>query len=70
MARTVEEDIALLLQARTEQIPLWHDIVDRGVAASVQEGLELAYALLDVHREVILRLAREVDLLELPNGPD
>ena len=67
MARELEREIEALLQAKTEQIPLWHDLVDRGLGANIQEGLELAFALLQVHRQIILRLAREIDSLDRPD---
>jgi hypothetical protein len=69
MPRELEREIEALLQAKTEQIPLWHELIDRGLGANVQEGLELAFALLHVHRQIILRLAHEIDSLERPDRP-
>ena len=67
MPQELEREIEALLQAKTEQIPLWHELVERGLGANLQEGVELAFALLEVHREIILRLAREIDGLERPD---
>lgn len=68
MPRGLEREIEALLRAKTEQVPLWHEIVDRGLGANVREGVELVFALLEVHREVILRLAREIGDLDRPDG--
>ncbi len=69
MPRELEKEINALLQAKTEQIPLWHDIAERHLGANLQEGLTLAFGLLGVHREIILRLARELDDLHPTHQP-
>ena len=58
--RELEKEIDALLQAKSDQIPLWHEVVDRALVASVQQGLQLAFALLEVHREVMLRTAASI----------
>jgi hypothetical protein len=67
MPQELEREIEALLRAKTEQIPLWHETVDQGIGANLQQGVELAFALLGVHREIILRLARELDGLDRPD---
>jgi hypothetical protein len=65
VARTVEREIEALLAAKTQQIPRWHDLVERGDhELSVADHIQLLHGLLEVHAELIVRLAQEIDALD------
>jgi hypothetical protein len=64
MARNVEREIEALLDAKRQQIPRWHDFVERGEQSlSVADHIDLLHRLLGIHAELIIRLAREIDAL-------
>jgi hypothetical protein len=64
MARNVEREIEALLAAKTQQIPRWHDFVERGEhQLSLADHIELLHRLLGIHAELIIRLAQEIDAL-------
>ncbi len=64
MARQVEREIEALLAAKTQQIPRWHDFVERGEQQlSVADHIELLHHMLGIHAELIVRLAQEIDQL-------
>ena len=65
MARNVEREIEALLAAKTQQIPRWHDFVERGEhQLSLADHIQLLHQLLGIHAELIVRLAQEIDAHE------
>ena len=65
MARNVAQEIDALLAAKTQQIPRWHDFVERQEhELSVADHIQLLHSLLGIHAELIVRLAQEIDALE------
>ena len=65
MARNVEREIEALLAAKTQQIPRWHDFVERGEhEMSVSDHIQLLHHLVWIHGELIVRLAQEIDALD------
>jgi len=60
----VEREIEALLAAKMQQIPRWHDFVERGEhQLSVSDHIELLHHMLGIHAELIVRLAQEIDQL-------
>ena len=58
----LEKEIKSLFHAKTEQIPRLHEVMNReGDAMSLDEHVEVLVGLLKVHREIIIRLAKEID---------
>lgn len=65
MTRNVEREIEALLAAKTEQIPRWHDFVERREhELSVGDHIQLLHRLVGIHAELIIRLAQEIDALD------
>jgi hypothetical protein len=65
VGREMEREIEALLAARTEQIPSWHDVVQRGEhELSVFDHIQLLHHLLGIHAELIVRLAQAIDALD------
>jgi hypothetical protein len=62
MAPNVEREIEALIAAKTQQIPRWHDFVQRRERElSVADHIQLLHLLLGIHAELIIRLAQEID---------
>lgn len=61
----VEREIEALLAAKMQQIPRWHDFVERGERQlSVADHIQLLHNMLGIHSELIVRLAQEIDQLD------
>ena len=72
MARNLEKEIDALFRAKLEQLPAWHKTTSRpgDEVLSFKDGLDLLYGMIRNHREIILRLAREIDDFAGSQNPD
>ena len=65
MTRNLEREIEALLAAKTQQIPRWHDFVQRREhELSVADHIQLLHGLVGIHAALIVRLAQEIDALD------
>ena len=65
MAHNVEREVEAFLVVKTQQIPRWHDFVQRDEhELSVRDHIELLHRPLGIHAEPLVPLAREIDALD------
>jgi len=63
VARSFENEMEAFMKAKTEQIPTWHEVMERprGTEVSVPEHVAILVGLSGVYRQAILRVAQEID---------
>jgi hypothetical protein len=62
MARSLRKELDSLMKAQVEQLPLWHQTMQKR-DANIEDGLRLAMNFIGIQRKAILRLAEEIDAL-------
>src|SRR5471032_836922 len=70
MPRSLRNELDALMKAQMEQLPDWHEAMARpGDNLNLQETVNIVLRWQGIHREMILRLAEEIDRLSGPDGP-